>query len=625
MKIKFYTLFIFLFLNFYFLYSQEENLPHLYTYIDSSSSEQKVTITKEDIENLKAQSLSEVLEKKGLQNLNYGPYGMQSSTQLRGFTGSTVKVIVDGVCLNSEQNGSFDITTINVDDIEKIEVIRGGFNETLEAEGSVGGTIIITTKNSANSFKINSSLYTKSYFYKEKPLDTLGASFGTYIPLSQTLFFKLQSSCVFAHNQFPYINDYGKMKIYENSRVFDGSENLSLTKYFGFGNSISLMEKFYGASKECAGGENSNTPGLQKDYNNLLSLKLYLPDIKYFGKVKADIVWQSNNQFYDENFLIDKSEKSTHFLNSMTSQITYDKAFLDNWNFYGGANFKITNLSSSNTGNHLLLSGKIKQSIKFFTKPSFSLPLQFSFSLPQALTFSGKNFSYVPKLALGLHLPKVEFIFSASRLSLFPDMNQLYWSASSMAKGNPDLEAEDGWGAELNINTKNIFIPFNLSFFTNYYFNKIQWQSLNSLWMPVNVASAFYAGIDFSFEKKFLKYFYISANYEYLYTCLLKEGNTYGNKIMYTPDHTLSLTFSFNKSHWDFCIDGQFIGKRYYSNANITYLEPYFILNATLSYKFKKGICLFIKGDNLFDTDYNSVPGYPMPGISLTTGIKYTK
>ena len=55
---------------------------------------------------------------------------------------------------------------------------------------------------------------------------------------------------------------------------------------------------------------------------------------------------------------------------------------------------------------------------------------------------------------------------------------------------------------------------------------------------------------------------------------------------------------------------------------NITFLEPYTLLNLNLNLKFWEKILLYFKADNILNERYQSVENYPMPGTALTIGCK---
>ena len=203
----------------------------------------------------------------------------------------------------------------------------------------------------------------------------------------------------------------------------------------------------------------------------------------------------------------------------------------------------------------------------------------------------------------------------------FPNMDDLYWE-DSVYHGNPDLKEESGWGAEF---TANIFDCLSLCTFTNYYENKIQWAGN----MPQNVSSAFYLGFDLIFKKSFFDgRLNLSANAEYLYTSLLNKNSpgTYGKRIMWTPDWTGSVTAKWKEKNYNIWINGSYVGKRYTSNANIYFMEPYFLLNAGGQMDIFTDNFIFtpyLKLSNILNTDYEAVENYPVPGISLTLGLKF--
>jgi iron complex outermembrane receptor protein len=62
---------------------------------------------------------------------------------------------------------------------------------------------------------------------------------------------------------------------------------------------------------------------------------------------------------------------------------------------------------------------------------------------------------------------------------------------------------------------------------------------------------------------------------------------------------------------------------------NSTQVDSYFLANAKLSYQFFSNELIrkaevFLAGENLTNTDYEYLPGYPMPGISAMIGMNFT-
>ena len=67
-----------------------------------------------------------------------GGLGQFSTVSIRGSSAEQVLVLLDGVRLNTGGGGSVDFSTIPLDSIERIEVIRGG-GTTLYGSDAIGG------------------------------------------------------------------------------------------------------------------------------------------------------------------------------------------------------------------------------------------------------------------------------------------------------------------------------------------------------------------------------------------------------------------------------------------------------------------------------------------------------
>lgn len=600
--------------------TQEINLGHIYTYITQTPVvEQRQILTNEEIATLNVSDLPSVLEACGIQILSYGPYGLEQKPSIRGFTDETVRVVIDGFCVNNAQYGTFDFSTINTDDIEKIEIVRGGFTEGVSDEGAVGGVIYITTKKQTLGWHIFSDSFIKSYFNLAQPADTFGESAGINGQLSDSLFLKINGKATFAENKFLYINYRNNRAERKNADVIDGNFSAALQKFFGNGNSLSFSNIFYGGKKNTPGSEKSLQVGLQKDYDNNFSIQLVMPETSG-KKIKLEngLNWLCNNRFYDQN-----TQHSEHYVNTIKYSLSAD--------FYGSSFFKeicgftfdYTHLDSTDDGLHHQFSGTLKTT-SIINIQSENRKNLFSVSVPLAFKFCNNNMAFTPKLGLGLKTPVADIFIDGYRMVQFPNMDDLYWD-DGIYKGNPDLIPESGWGGDLSVNFHNDVLPLSLSVFSNYYENKIQWSSETN--SPQNIASAFYFGVDFRFQKSFWEErLLINGSGEYLYTKLLDKSQiTYGKKIMFTPDFVASLSAALKLNDFNFVIDGSYVGKRYISNLNIYYLEPYFLLNASAQMKIecdKFNLTPYLRLDNILNWDYESVPDYPMPGISGTLGIK---
>lgn len=618
--------------------------------------EQKIVVTAEEIEGRHFESLSEIVESCGIQNLAYGPYGLDSKPSVRGFTDETVRVVIDGICVNNVRNGVFDFSALNLKAVEKIEIVRGGFTEGVEDEGAVGGVIYITMKKTElkNSLSLDTSF--KTFFNTESPLDSYFQKLAFSAPLGEATFLNGSGSLNYAENKYLYksgrmgnlpegafgglwygldVGDDGNVysgqnkkpgiwKSRENAQVTDAHGDVFLTHYFGDGKYLSVGEVFYGGHKHTPGKAFSKDQGLQRDYDNNLSFTMWNPAVAGLLNLKNSVVWLCNNCFYQNER---HTENSRHNLNTIKYTGSADFTSLAGGRLRQlvGISYDYSRLESTNDGKHFQFSGVAKETTKFAAGDgwTFSLPLAAKFCLNDKQL----KVAFVPKAGVAWESGAVRVFSDVYRMVQFPNMDDLYWIGGGYY-GNPELKPESGWGADLGINIDRIevkqgVVRGGLTVFADYYKDKIKWGSGTT----ENIASAWYLGVDFNFGTDlFNKLLTFELNGEYLYNELLtaEEELSYGNRIMWTPDFVCSAFLGLNFDFASFMLSASYTGRRYNSNLNIGYLKPYFLVNLSAEGAEIGGhFTPYLKIDNALNWQYQAVEGYPMPGISLTIGARY--
>jgi vitamin B12 transporter len=135
--------------NFLLMYFKEEELvvesPTRSPKPVAKTAENVTVVTASDIELMNAHTLAEVLNTvTGVQVLMLGDPGIGANANIQGSDASNVTVIIDGVVLNNLSDNNVDVGLIPVQDIEKIEIIKGPASS---AWGSaLGGVVNIITK-----------------------------------------------------------------------------------------------------------------------------------------------------------------------------------------------------------------------------------------------------------------------------------------------------------------------------------------------------------------------------------------------------------------------------------------------------------------------------------------------
>lgn len=90
--------------------------------------------------------------------------GSLTEVRIRGAENNHTLVMIDGVAANDPTNGGFDFSDLSTDDIERIEVIRGA-HSVIYGSGAVGGVVNIVTRGGRGPARLT--------------LRTEGGSFGT--------------------------------------------------------------------------------------------------------------------------------------------------------------------------------------------------------------------------------------------------------------------------------------------------------------------------------------------------------------------------------------------------------------------------------------------------------------
>lgn len=112
-----------------------------------------------------------------------------SRISVQGLSGSQVKILMDGVPIIGRLDGNIDLNQINLNNIERIEIIEGPMSVIYGTDASAGVINLITKKNSKNVYDINVNIYHDNkgnYNYdfggtKKIKKSLLGISIGRYL------------------------------------------------------------------------------------------------------------------------------------------------------------------------------------------------------------------------------------------------------------------------------------------------------------------------------------------------------------------------------------------------------------------------------------------------------------
>ncbi len=133
-------------------------------------------ITEDEIEQSQALMVSDLLKQvPGVDVVRSGGAGSQTSIFMRGTNSNHTLVIIDGVEMNnpSTPTTSFDFGSLNVNNIQRIEILRGP-QSVLYGSDAVGGVIQIFTKRGFGKLQTEISAEAGSYNTKTESIHLSG-------------------------------------------------------------------------------------------------------------------------------------------------------------------------------------------------------------------------------------------------------------------------------------------------------------------------------------------------------------------------------------------------------------------------------------------------------------------
>src|SRR2546423_15123188 len=114
-------------------------------------------ITREDISRSQAKTVDQLLAGlAGIDTSVSGGYGKVTSVYMRGTNDAHLVVLVDGVRVGSATLGTYSWEFLPVEQIERIEIVRGP-RSSLHGPDAVGGVVQIFTRAGQDGFRADAS------------------------------------------------------------------------------------------------------------------------------------------------------------------------------------------------------------------------------------------------------------------------------------------------------------------------------------------------------------------------------------------------------------------------------------------------------------------------------------
>ncbi|MDR3300925.1 MAG: TonB-dependent receptor [Spirochaetaceae bacterium] len=600
------------------------------------TTQQMEVITADDIEKRNAPDLATLLEETlDMGITRFGAYGNQTEINMRGFDTERIAVLIDGIPANSPRSGEFDVSQIDLANVERIEVIYGGSDTKYNVSGALGGVInIITVKRQQTGLQAGGSIANTSYMpgsYNRKgavegpkyedlvDMQTLSA-FAKYG--GKEFSWKLGAFGNRAGNHYLYKDYAGFARRKESNEIWDtglsGSFVWDMPSDVMLSNDASVYyaDKQYPVTGVSEGFAKAKQYTI-KDTFSLLAPTVFLDDLWTEGSVS----FQHNGTRYGV-----LSEGSDQNVTAINRWVWEPNAA---WTLRAGVDWRFINVDTTEDGKRTGNAGGLYLTGEF--KPIKTLTLIAS---AKGVTDT-KQAEIVPKAGVAW---KVNDMFTLKnnyfRSFKFPDFDDLYYrSPDELYIGNPKLKPEDGWGCDL---MGEFLISDNFSMTSALYYqwtkDSIHWVKQGGRWSPENIGVATFIGGDIrpSFtlplENKFFTKIKLSASYQYQISWLLNDGLDYADKyrIPYMPMHIIGGSVDLQWKTGSLLVSAHYESLRYADTLNRMELAPYCLVNINYNQDIGAHMTAFAVLRNALNSLYTSFAEYPMPGITLTVGGRVT-
>ncbi len=542
----------------------------------------------------------------------YISYGAKigADVMIRGFDTREITILIDGVPVSLPYDGTFDISQIPVSDLTKIRIYKGvGTN--IFGPNAMGGAINFVTA-SPFSGKRQISLGVGRNFDKF-------ASF-TYSVSSGNLGLLItggyaRSDGFYLSNDFqPDLNEDGGVRnnswydktnlrvklgyttlstgtFYLNAGIVDNSRGIppevgsTRPRYWRFPvwrEKILKLSHEYGWSQKLL-----RTNFYYQGFYNVLE--------SYRDSTFRDLKWKST---YDDYTVGTNIYYDTP---NFTSSLLLKKDIHREQGNTGEPWKKYKDLNGSLAGDYLL----------HFGEANISIGLGISFLKPYELGKAQKTlYAIDPSIGATWASGNLRFKTSAAMRSRFPTLKELYSSRLGRYIPNPDLKAERSLNMDAGVTYVFGNFESGLTFFDSEVKDLIDRIKVDSIhYQMVNVHKARYYGVElnlkaycFKFSYTFLKALNLSPDREFDY-------------LEYRPEHKFNLKFQ-RAVYRDvkFGMNIQYVGSRYYIERSGTGKLPAYTLTDVSIEKAFGRYDMSLKINNLFDVNYESEKGDPMPG-----------
>ena len=556
-------------------------------------------ITRKDIEQLQVQSIQDLLRNQvGFSVTNNGGAGKNTSIFIRGTESDHVLVLIDGIKVGSATLGTTAFQNLDIDQIERIEIVRGP-RSSLYGSEAIGGVIQIFTRKGRKKVTPSFSTSMGKYNTKKVNVGLAGGSKNSWYNIGLSGFstagFNSCSGSFFAgcFTVEPDNDSYrSRAESFRAGHRFNNGLETDFTftrtqgkvEFDGFENESDTLQQVIGGTLKYSPIDNwftSLTIGRNNDQSDNFKDGTYSST---FDTERDSISWQNDITISDKQLLT----LGIDYLNDNIYAVTF-------------AAFPVT--SRDNTGvfaqyqgnygsNNLLLAIRQDDNEQFGNHTTGSLSWGYAFN------------------------PKLKLIGSYGTAYKAPSFNELYFPFF----GIPTLQPELSKTFEAGIKSEPSWGKWDVTIYQTKIDDLIIYDP--SILGPANISSASIRGFETRLQTR-LANWDIDSNLTLLDTKDNSPGANNGNQLTRRAKTTLNLNMDRKYGKLSAGLSLHVRSSIYDDSANSRKLKGYTTVDIRAAYPFAKNWLMQARIDNVFDKRYETASFYNQPKGDVWLTLRY--
>jgi vitamin B12 transporter len=583
----------------------------------ANTSSSATVITSDEITRSQQQFVADILRgEPGVSVATTGQPGSAMNVFLRGASPDGTLVLVDGIPVNNAFNNSFDFSTLAVNNIERIEILRGP-QSTLYGSEALGGVVNIVTKAGGGT-----------------PAGSVQVEYGSFNSLLTRGNFSA------SEGKFYFSGD-ASFRSTDNDRTNSAYQGINFSGRLGYKFSDQFKASFlatYLKSKDGSPNDiyTDDPNDSLKNENYLVGLTLEADPFDWWNS-KLTVSHSHERGIFDEP-TPNPSPFPPYFFGAYSSATIAERNRVD-----------FQNIFTLNEQNKILVGGTFQDDSANYhdTYSALDRPIdtrsayaQYDFMPVTRLTLTaggrvddsstfGTHGTY--QFGARFTAPKTETIFRANVGTGFraPSIDDLYYPGFS----NPNLQPEESFGWDIGFEQPLLDEKFHFgsTFFHNDYRNLIQFSGIT--FAPENIGRARTFGLENFVSWTPTTNFTARAAYTWLDTEDLDNPTNDadgGKQLVRRPQNSGSLDLD-----WKICPrleatgHALFTGSRTdnnYDNPNpnvppIVTMDGYTKVDLGLNCRVTKNFSVYGRVENLLGEHYQEAYGFPALGRFFAAGV----